>query len=169
MTYCETKLDTEFVNLLPSVVCNIDPDSELAGEPALQYAKRIEAEFYNVIKHMQSSKYNVQKTYISYAYSMFIVSSKLNDVPAAKSILDQLVCWIKKSNIYKGLDVGWLETVVNGVISMTGGIIGGFDGFNGDNGPGRIKTFNESITLAYNVQACQIKPPIFTNPTYAPV
>lgn len=172
MTYCETKIDTEFVNLIPSVICNIDQDTVfvyLPDEPALQYAKRIEAEFYSIIKNMQSSKFNVQKTYISYAYSMFIVSSRLNDVHAAKSILDQLVCWIKKSNIYKGIDVGWLDTVVKGVISTTGGIIGGFDGFNGDNGPGRIKTFNESIALAYNAQACQVKPPVFTSPTYAPV
>ena len=63
---CETTLDTEFINILPGILSgasNFDNSAE---------ALALETMFYNDIKGMSSSKYNIQKTAIANAYAFRI-------------------------------------------------------------------------------------------------
>ena len=99
---CETTLDTDFINIFPVVQTLFGWEP---GTLATQQEKLANL-FYNDIKGMSSSKFNVQKTAIANAYTFRSIGNIVAIDEARKVTLDnllaQIVCWIKKSNAYDG-------------------------------------------------------------------
>lgn len=151
---CETRISEQFVNHVPAAMIMVSDQSTVLG---------VQTTFYNVIKDMRSSKYNAQKSAISSVYAAHISESFLApaDVTARENVVNQFVCWVKKSNIYEGECVGFLETVTNAVNSV---LVGGDGGFDESTAHLLIENFNKTVSMASKVTCCDTNVLVLKNP-----
>lgn len=151
---CETRISEQFVNHVPAAMIKVVDQSTVLG---------VQTTFYNVIKDMRSSKYNAQKSAISSVYATHISEpfSVLADVTGRENVVNQFVCWVKKSNIYEGECVGFLETVTSAVKSV---LAGGDGGFLDDTAAALIENFNKTVSIAAKVTCCDTNVLVLKNP-----
>ena len=142
---CETTLDTDFINIIPG----------LMAAYILQFPEeslKLENMFYNDIKGMSSSKYNIQKTAIANAYSFRMFTLTNVDVltpPVLDYLLQQIVCWIKKSKAYDGNRGSAVKDFALNLVGISGLqqtlSVAEFTAF-----PAILKQFNTSMALSFS-------------------